>query len=187
MTTPSTQVPVSTGDSQIDRFAKIKLRDSLLQTVYDIWESRLASRMDELIMSNSLLNPSMDFCLRLRGVCHWHTSVADAPADYYPRNKLHSSLKDHAHVWMEDHTEVTSEKRLVSHSLSAVLAASNRIEDYLLLLPESLHEITKSYQAMLGDPAVHKQISAAAIQQLQFIHRPYLALMGQRYVLSLIL
>lgn len=188
MTSPSPQVPVSTVNSLFDRFAKIKLRDALLAVVYDTWERKLAARMDQIMDNNYMLNPSQDaFCLRLRGVCYWHTTAFGQGADYYPSNKLHPSLKEIAHAWVEDNTEITTEKRMVSHSLSAILAASNRIEDYLLLLPDSLHELTKSYQAMLPDPALHKLAPPSVIQQLQFIHRPYLALMGQRYVMSLIL
>lgn len=182
MSTSSTQ-----GDTSTDRFVKIRMREALLQVVYESWERRLATRMDKIMEANQLLNPSQDaFCLRLRGACYWHTSTYQGDKDYYPTSKLHPSLKETAHAWVDDHNKVTEEKRMVSHSLSAILGASNRIEDYLEVFPDSLHELTRSFQSVLPDAALHKRATPSSMQQLQFIHRPYLALMGQRYVMSLI-
>lgn len=180
---------VAPQQSPEERFVKINLREALLSFVYRPWEDHLAKWMDELILANAarLVKANDPHCLRLRGVCYWHSSTQQSPNDYYPSTKLHPSLEDEAANWVGENTEIMDEKRLVSHSLSAILSATSRAEDYFQLLPESLHNQVHNQMQNLPDPAQHPRASAEVITHLQKLHAPYIARMGQRYVMSLII
>lgn len=156
--------------------------------VYDTWDARLQSRMDELIVANNTRCGNFENCLRLRGLCHWHSSMQlVASQDVYPKNKLHPSLKDQAHAWLEDYNEIEQEKRIVSHSLSSVLSISARVEDYEEMLPEGLHPILHNLTHMLPDQALEQRAPMKRVADMKTVQAPFLALMGQRFVLSLIL
>ena len=83
--------------------------------------------------------------------------------------------------------EIEQEKRTVSHSLSSVLSISTRVEDYEEMLPEGLHSILHSLTHTLPDQALEQRAPAKKVAEMKAVQAPFLALMGQRFVLSLII
>lgn len=175
-------------DPPVDRFFKQKLQQELLSVVYDTWEAHLAERMDVLIEDNARITGNTDPCLRLRGRCRWHTKAgAQVDQDYYPTNKLHPSLQPVAHAWLNDYTEIETEKRIVTYSLASALSISDHLADYLEMLPEGLHLTVQQFNAVLPDQAAANRAPPAVVAYMKARQAPHLALMGQRYVRSLIL
>lgn len=169
------------------RFFKKELQAHLLTSVYDLWEKHLASRMDDLIAKNASLTGDLTPALRLRGRCWWQSHVGQADADFYPTTKLHPSLADTAHEWVEDFNEIDAEKRIVAYSIGSVLAISNHLDDYQAILPEGLHSELQSFPGALPDQTLAERATPAVVAETKARQAPHLALLGQRFVRSLIL
>ena len=168
------------------RFFKQELKEHLLFSVYDIWEKRLAARMDDLILANAGLIISSEPCLRLRGRCWWMSAVTGSD-DYYPSSKLHPSLKDTAHAWVEDYNEIETEKRITGYSLGSVLSVSDHLDDYAAILPEGLQSQLQDFPGAIPDQALAKRAPYCVVDAMKASQAPHLALLGQRFVRSLIL
>ena len=169
------------------RFFKQALKDHLLYSVYDLWERRLAARMDDLIIDNARMIGDPLPYLRLRGKC-WALSTALHPGnDYYPSNKLHPSLKDTAHAWVEDFNEIDTEKRITGYSLGSVLSVSDHLDDYAAILPEGLQSQLQDFPGAIPDQTLAKRAPSCVIDAMKASQAPHLALLGQRFVRSLIL
>lgn len=160
------------------------LKDELLSLVYTPWHNRMTLRMHSIIEEQAKIYGEQ--LIRLRGRTYFvgGFSSEDVVAGARPP---HPSLRQVSHAWLVDNEELDKEKRLAGGSIAAVLAESNNIEDYLDLFPSSLHAKCLEYEASLPPRGTTKRLTPERFQWIQSLHQPYLALLGQRQVLNLIL
>ena len=162
------------------------MRQDMLTMVYSKAHRILRERMDVIVAENARLSNGV-MHMRLRGKFYSVTGNEPLPGTYCVAARPFFSLKDTIQDWLDDLEELQSEQRMVSHSLGTVLTTTLHIDDYLGMLPVSLHQFVEKYREQLPSPASVKRLSAQDMATLQQAHSPYLALMGQRYVRSLLL
>lgn len=167
---------------QHDPLTKSQVKQTLYEYLYTPVEKQFRTRIDTLIIRNTLLGQHSHKSFHYKGVLY---SCDSAPP---PRkwNRLVPQLKEQMEDYLRDMDDLNRrELPYVLGFINQVLNSSNHFEDYLRLLPECLHPPLKKLIASC--PCHNGSLVDDRIEQLVKANQMPIALIKQRMVSNLIL
>lgn len=116
---------------------KHAIQTSLMAHLYNPVRDRHTKQLESLIVRNSLLRKVGVKAFRYKGTLY---RSLDCPGGVIQAPRLHEDLEPEMAQMLEEQREIHSvEEPMVKGYITLVLNLSDNIEDYLLLLPQSLH------------------------------------------------
>lgn len=158
---------------------KVMLRDHLMLVVYTDPEAKLQAQLDDLLIKNGV------WCVSFRGRIWTMSTHKAVPLPAVVPRPAKSYLPDFA-AWLPAWLELEEEKRLASGAITAVLNAVTDWEDYFELLPACLHEALKQALVLFVPDPKAKALPTDRMAAIKAQQGPYLSLLQQRMVLTLI-
>lgn len=175
----------ATTSAPPDPFLKQNVLDDLRLLVRKTYagNGQRQKALDELIMANYQLTYESSMHLMFRDKLHQHSSAL--PGTQPPRRlpRLHPDLLPQMEAWHAEDVALSQEQKVVLGALTAILNASNHVEDWRLLLPEYLHEVLRPYEACNPEA---KRLSTEAIEAVRAKTFKGLLPLKQRMVLNLL-
>jgi hypothetical protein len=167
---------------QHDPRTKQQIKDILFDYLYGPGEASFKKQLAQIVSQNCVLTNSAHKCFSYRGVVY----SIDAPPVIRKMTRLHPTL----HMKMDKYVKET--KQLNNHELpyvlgfiNQVLNSSNNLQDYLKLLPDSVHS---PIQVLINScPCRVVDLSADEIKHLKEKNYESIELIKQRMLSNLIL
>lgn len=167
---------------QYDPRTKQQIKELLYKQLYSPVEKASKDKLSGLILRNSSIMGNSRTSFTYKGVVH---SIEDSPS-YRNSNRLHQSLYLDMNEYLKEVTQLnTMELPFVIGFINNVLNASNSLQDYLNVLPSSVHEPIR--QLVTQCPCRSCQLSLEEVQKLIDTNKRPIALMKQRMVLNLLI
>ena len=171
-----------TANLQHDPMTKQQIKDALYEFLYTPLLKQFQSRLDTIIAKNSVLLGNAERSLTYKGVVY-QSNGASLPRNM---NRLHKQMQPSMDDYVNDLKQLNSyEIPYVLGFISQVLNSSNNPQDYLLVLPPSVHPPVE--QLIKTCPCRTKKLSLIDIQNLQIRNQLSINLMKQRQVLNLLI
>jgi len=166
---------------QQDPRTKEQIKEALYAFIYSPVERSFNQRLNNLILRNAV------------SLCYSHRSFyykgkmysVDTGRPPLLRNKLSPQFTTQMEEYLEDLRQLKEEELpYVTGFINQVLNASNGFEDYLHILPESVH---KPIEKMINQCACrNRQLSDEAIQLLKEKNKEPINMLKQRMLMNLI-
>ena len=168
-------------DLQHDPRTKQQIKDLLYSYLYDPVERKYQQKLKSLIQRNSLALNKPEECFSYRG------NIYSLELSRIPRKvaRLVPALHPEMDQYLADLKQL-NEKELpyVLGFITQVLNASNDLQDYLRVLPESIHRPIEELIASCGCRTA--QLPPETVEQLKARNAESIAMMKQRLVLNLL-
>lgn len=168
-------------DLQHDPRTKQQIKDLLYSYLYDPVERKYHQKLKSLIQRNSLALNKPEECFSYRGVIYFEE------LSRIPRKvaRLVPALHPEMDQYLADLKQLNEQELpFVLGFITQVLNASNDLQDYLRVLPESIHKPIEELIASCGCRTT--QLPAETVEQLKARNAQSIALMKQRLVLNLL-
>ena len=166
---------------QHDPRTKQQIKDLLYSYLYAPVQKQFKNRIDNLIERNTLLGGFSHKSFLYKG------TVYNCDLQALPRrnNKLIPQLKPDMDTYLNDIKHLNdTELPFVLGFINQVLNASDRISDYLRVLPESIHYPLEKFQ--LSCPCKKRNLTDEQVAQLKQKNSDSINLLKQRMVLNLL-
>lgn len=166
---------------QYDPRTKQQIKDELYNYLYTPVEEQFKRRLLTLINRNTLLGGFSHNSFHYKGEFY----NAEQSTHTYKWNRLLPALKPEMDSYLKDLKALNEEEiPYVIGFINQVLNASNDLNDYLRLLPQSVHLPIK--KIIDECPCRHKQLSAEKVLEIQKQNQVSIDLMKQRQVINLL-
>lgn len=165
-----------------DPRTKQQIKEALYGFLYDPVQNQFKTRLDTLIIRNTLLGGHRHKSFNYRGIDY------SCDTDPLPRkrNQLLAQLHTEMNGYLEDMKELNEQELpFVLGYINQVLNSSNNLQDYLRLLPDSVHYPIEQFIA--NCPCRTQALSDEKVAQLHEKNAASINLMKQRQVLNLII
>jgi len=167
---------------QHDPRSKQQIKDALYAFLYDPVQVQFKNRIDLIITRNAILG----------GFSHRHFmykgDLYNSESTHPPlnRNRLLPQLRADMEDYLKDVRELNNnELPYVLGFINQVLNSSNDLQDYLKILPESVHH--PLHQLIDTCPCKTAKLTAERIQQIQDKNQEPIDLMKRRMVINLLI
>jgi hypothetical protein len=155
-----------------------------MEVVYGPPLEKLQAQLDELMTDNAT-HTGIGWCISFRGRVFMHSM--------YPTAKLpplvprpHRSVAPRMQVWLTKMVTLEQEQLLSGGAVTAVLNSVGT-HDYLTVFPECLHSTLLDFMAASPpQPKAARSLTPKQLADLQSQQGPYIALLQQRMLWSLI-
>lgn len=161
---------------------KQQIKDALFDFLYTPIQQAFKNRLDTLIFRNTVMGGYGHKSFMYKGVFY---NIDPAPPAL-KKNRLMPQLRTVMDEYIKELNEL-NEKELpyVLGFINQVLNSSDDLEDYLLLLPESVHHPVQ--QTISSCPCRHSKLTSDRILQIQAQNVESISLMKKRQVMNLII
>lgn len=167
---------------QYDPRTKQQIKDQLYQHLYSPIEKYSKAKINSLILRNSSLMGNSKTAFMYKGAIY---SITDH-SSYRNANRLHKSLYSDMDEYLKEVTELnTNELPYVIGLITSVLNTSNSLQDYLNLLPSSVHTPIASFIEKC--PCKHCQLPPEEVQKFVTSNHKAITLMKKRMLLNLLI
>ena len=166
---------------QHDPRTKQQIKDLLYSYLYDPVERKYRQKLKSLIQRNSLVLNKLEECFSYRG------NIYSLELSRIPRKvvRLVPALHPEMNQYLADLKHLNEkEMPYVMGFITQVLNSSNDLQDYLLVLPESIHRPIEKLISSCDYRTT--QLSPETVEQLTARNAESIALMKQRLVLNLL-
>ena len=165
-----------------DPRTKQQVKDALYSFLYGPIQKQFKSRIDTLILRNTLLNGYDHRHFVYKGVVY-NSDTSPTPTR---KNRLNPQLKDQMEEYLADLTELnTEELPYVLGFLNQVLNASTDLTDYKRVLPESVHHPLD--QLLATCPCRTTSLSSERVQALMSKNIETINMIKRRLVTNLLI
>ena len=168
--------------TELSPHVRMELRDALIKDLYGNNENYFQKELNRIISDNSELHGNHQMYFQFRNGVY----VDDTFKGTFerPTNTLHKELRPRFKNWLHDQEEDSKEKALVLGYIQRVLATTTYAEDFLRVLPTSLHQIVYKYDRHFteGDGI----LQGAALEEFQNENQSLLKLLKGRMAYSLL-
>lgn len=165
-----------------DPRTKQQVKDALYSFLYGPIQKQFKSRIDTLILRNTLLNGYDHRHFVYKGVVY-NSDTSPTPTR---KNRLNPQLKDQMEEYLADLTELnTEELPYVLGFLNQVLNASTDLSDYKRVLPESVHHPLD--QLLATCPCRTTSLSSERVQALMSKNIETINMIKRRLVTNLLI
>jgi hypothetical protein len=167
---------------QYDPRSKQLIKDVLYDFLYDPVIKHFQKRLDVLLVKNTLLGGYSHKSFSYKGVLY-STDIGAPPRK---ANRLVPQLKKAMDEYLEDLKNVNErEIPFVIGFINQVLNASNNLNDYIRILPDSVHH---PLQKMLSKcPCQDKKLNDDLVAQIQQKNKASIDMMKARMVTNLLI
>jgi hypothetical protein len=167
---------------QHDPRTKQLIKDSLYDFLYTPVQRQFKTRLDTIIIRNTLLGGYGHKSFNYKGV-HYSCDNGAPPRKW---NRLLPQLRDQMDGYLQDLNQLNdTELPFVLGFINQVLNSSNDLGDYLSLFPESVHQpIQKLIETC---PCQAKQLSDEQVALLQEQNKKHIELIKKRMVTNLLI
>ncbi len=165
---------------------KSQLAEALLKTVYDVWDTSLTRRVDELIRQNSLMSVNGQPAVRFRGELLVHSNHPSKDAYIMPTSPISFSLKDAFMQWHAESQEIRLEKVKVRNSFASIFSSLKSMNSWRECLHHSLHSVFDRVVAFAPSTMEWGTNSIALFDTVKTAQAPYQAIVGQRHLRALL-
>lgn len=167
---------------QHDPRTKQLIKDTLYEFLYRPIENQFKNRLEVLIVRNTLLGGYSHKSFNYKGVLY----SSDNGAPPRKSNRLMLQLKPAMDEYLFDLKQLNErELPFVIGFINQVLNASNDLQDYLHIFPESIHQPLEKLIATC--PCQAKQLSDEKIVELREKNRASINMMKARMVTNLLI
>jgi hypothetical protein len=167
---------------QYDPRTKQLIKDTLYDFLYTPVVNQFQRRLDVLIVKNTLLGGYSHKSFNYKGVLY----SCDSGSPPRKWNRLLSQLKPQMDEYLQDLNQLNEhELPFVIGFINQVLNASNDIQDYLKLFPESLHQPLNSLIASC--PCGREQLTTDKVAELLSKNSEPINMMKARMVKNLLI
>jgi hypothetical protein len=171
--------------AQQDPLLKSTIRDRMYALLYVPADTRMFDRIKAIIVKNAVRVGASHASFMYKAVNY---SCDDNKILPRPRNQLHVSMEEAMQEYLRDDADLKAEKPFVQAYLTQVLNASDHPEDWLLLLPASLH---KPVRDLIAEKGVHaftgiRRMTGEGIAAFLATHKEAANQCKQRLVTNLI-
>lgn len=166
-----------------DPRTKQQLKDAIYNHLYEPVKRSYNHKLQQIIRDNSRILRSPHESFTYRGQIYAIDAKATMPRKM---NRLVPSLQPQMEAYLAEVKRLNdNEVPFVMGFVNQVLNASNTFEDYLRLLPESIHGSIRAMQASC--PCRTVELTEEDIQAIREKNQHSIDLMKQRQVLNLLL
>ena len=167
---------------QHDPRTKQLIKDSLYDFLYTPVQRQFKTRLDTIIIRNTLLGGYGHKSFNYKGV-HYSCDTGAPPRKW---NRLLPQLRDQMDGYLQDLNQLNdTELPFVLGFINQVLNSSNDLGDYLRLFPESVHQPIEKLIATC--PCQAKQLSDEQVALLQEQNKKHIELIKKRMVTNLLI
>lgn len=167
---------------QHDPRTKQQIKDSLYYVLYGTLQETFAKCLENLIVKNCSLVRSLHKSFVYKG--EFYTCDPERPP--LKMNRLDPSLRPNMNSYLKELKELNDhELPYVMGFLTQVLNSSNSLQDYLRLLPDTLHQPIKSFIATC--PCRFEAISETGVKTFLEMNEPVIEMIKIRMVKNLLL
>lgn len=167
---------------QHDPRTKQLIKDTLYEFLYRPIENQFKNRLEVLIVRNTLLGGYSHKSFNYKGVLY----SSDSGAPPRKSNRLMLQLKPAMDEYLFDLKQLNErELPFVIGFINQVLNASNDLQDYLHIFPESIHQPLEKLIATC--PCQAKQLSDEKIVELREKNQASINMMKARMVTNLLI
>lgn len=167
---------------QYDPRTKQMIKEALYSYLYDPVKARFQHRLDTIIIRNTLLGMHRHKSFSYKG----ETYSCDSQPLPRKRNPLLLAIKPEMDAYLKELKELNErELPYVLGFIHQVLNASNNLQDYLRLLPASVHSPVS--RIIASCPCQSKSLSNERVCELQEQNLMSINLMKTRQALNLIM
>lgn len=168
-----------------DPQTKQQIKDKVFHFIYDPVYANFQKQLDTIIRKNAQLWVNRQEYMRYRNKIHATSAVG--PAGPYPRkiNLCHPGVRPQMRDYLREVDRLNQQEiPYVLGFITQVLNASNSLQDYFKVFPESVHQPIRDL--------VHRcncrthSLTKAQVTELQEKNQVPLSLMKQRMVLNLL-
>lgn len=165
-----------------DPETKQRIKDALYAFLYEPVQKSFKTRIDTLIVRNTILGGYTHKHFIYKGTLY----NAEPTVPPLKKNRLHPQLRDPMEEYLVDLARLNNQELpYVLGFINQVLNASTNLQDYLQVLPESMHQPIQKLAATC--PCRTRALSADKVEQLRLKNEEPIALMKQRLVTNLLL
>lgn len=165
-----------------DPRTKQQIKNALYAFLYEPVQRSFKTRIDTLIVRNTILGGYTHKHYIYKGVLY----NAEPTVPPIKKNRLNPQLKAPMEDYLRDLEQLNSrELPYVLSFLNQVLNSSCDIQDYLQVLPESMHDPLRVLMATC--PCRRQTLSTEKVEQLKTSNEETINLMKQRLVTNLLL
>lgn len=163
-----------------DARIKVQIKDALYEFLYAPVKRHYTSRLNHIIIRNTVINKNAEKTFHYRGVQYHCEDGVHPPRKW---NKLHPDLKMDMDEYLKEMNQIyNNEVPLVVGCITQILNSSNCLADYLRVLPDSAHAALREFTS-----EGLTQLSDERVEQLQKQHKTSIDLMKARMVTNLLL
>ena len=165
-----------------DPRTKQQIKDAIYDFLYRPVHQQFQNRIEDLIMRNTLLGGYTHKHFMYKGEVY-NCDMTNPPIK---KNRLVLSLKPDMDSYLHDLQKLNNEELpYVLGFLNRVLNASNGLSDYLLVLPESVHQPIIDF--IKSCPCSTHHLSPDAIDELKSKNADSIALIKRRMLSNLLI
>lgn len=166
---------------QHDPRTKQLVKDTLFDFLYSNVQVQMKTRLDNIIVKNTLLGGYGHKSFFYKGVLY----QCDSTKPPLKRNTLLLQLRPLMDDYLKEMNQLNEEELpYVLGFINQVLNSSNDFQDYLRLFPNAVHHPLE--KLVLSCPCRTKQLSDASVETLRKKNQKSIELMKKRMVLNLI-
>lgn len=167
---------------QFDPRTKAMVKDSLYEFLYGPVQRSYQTRLDSLIIRNTIAGGHPTKSFHYRGNQYQCEGGTRPPRGW---NKLMPQFKDEMDALLAEFSDINNrELPFVIGYIGQVLNSSNSFMDYLRLFPDSVHQPIK--QIMETCPCCSQQLSDEKVEELINKHQSAITMMKHRMVQNLL-
>lgn len=167
---------------QHDPKTKQQLKDALYAVLYDPVQRQFQRRKEAIIGQNTLLGQYAHNSFAYKGTLY----SADQNKPPRKANRLLPQMVPAMEAYLGELKALNEQEvPYVLGYINQVLNASNDFDDYLRLLPESLHNVIRQFQASC--PCHNHNLPEETVQEFRQRNAASLNLMRQRMAINLII
>ena len=168
--------------TELSPHVRMELRDALINDLYGNNKSYFQKELNRIISDNSQLHGNCQLYFQFRNEVYVDNTFKGTFER--PTNILHKELRQRFKAWLADQEENSKEKALVLGYIQRILATTTYAEDFLRVLPTSLHQIVFKYDRHFteGDGILQGE----ALEEFQSNNQPLLKLLKGRMAYSLL-
>ena len=168
--------------TELSPHVRMELRDALLNDLYRNNKNYFQTELNNIICENSELHGNCQLYFQFRNEVYVNDSFSGTFER--PTNTLHKELRQRFKNWVSEQEEDSKEKALVLGYIQRMLAKTSYSEDFLRVLPTSLHQIVYKYDRHFneGDGI----LQGAALEEFQNENQSLLKLLKGRMAYSLL-
>jgi hypothetical protein len=160
----------------------MELRDALINDLYGNNENYFQKELNRIISENSQLHGNNQQYFQFRNEVYVNNMFKGAFER--PTNMLHKEMRQSFKTLLADQEANNKERALVLGYIQRILATTTYAEDFLRVLPTSLHQIVFKYDRHFteGDGILQGE----ALKEFQSTNQPLLKLLKGRMAYSLL-
>ena len=175
-------------DDVHDPLIRFEIKELILDNLYKSEEAFQQEQLAALIDVNSELagNQQPFFTFKGKTYCKDLAKPLDRSSKGVVYvNALHKSLRDQMKSWLKDQEEIADERASVIRYLQAMFSATMHAEDFLRVLPPSLHQTIQHYKSSFDDGV--GTLQGEALKEFQQNNAKGLAAIKNRMAMGLLI